>query len=59
MKKNNPINEIIKTGTILYEKNYIYATNGNISIRSGKHIYITTTGLCKGELQLGDYLRLI
>lgn len=57
MKKSNLIEEIIKTGVILYEKNYIYATNGNISIRDGHNIFITATGLCKGELKPHDILK--
>lgn len=51
MRKKNPIvDDIIKTGTVLYQKDYIYATNGNISVRSRNKVYITATGLCKGEL---------
>ncbi len=56
MKIDAVVREIIKTGTILYEKNYIYATNGNISVRAGKNIFITATGLCKGELTPKDIL---
>jgi len=57
MKKNNHIEQIIKTGAVLYENNYLYATNGNISIRADKNIFITTTGLCKGELKPKDILK--
>ena len=57
MKKNDHIEQIIKTGAVLYEKNFIYATNGNISVRVDKNIFITTTGLCKGELKSKDILK--
>jgi L-fuculose-phosphate aldolase len=57
MKKNDHIEQIIKTGAVLYEKNFIYATNGNISVRTGQNIFITTTGLCKGELKPKDILK--
>ncbi len=57
MPEKNPIvDDIIKTGTVLYQKHYIYATNGNISVRSQKKIYITASGLCKGELSPRDIL---
>ncbi len=56
MKKDAFVSEIIQTGAILYEKNYIYATYGNISVRLGNDILITTTGLCKGELRSKDIL---
>lgn len=56
MKKETIVKEIIKTGTLLYQKDYIYATNGNISVRAGKTILITATGLCKGELKPSDII---
>ena len=40
----------------MYQKDYMYATNGNISVRSHKKIYITVSGLCKGELTSRDIL---
>jgi L-fuculose-phosphate aldolase len=55
-RKNPIVDDIIKTGTVLYRKNYMYATNGNISVRSQKKIYITASGLCKGELSPRDIL---
>jgi L-fuculose-phosphate aldolase len=58
VKANRLIQDIIKTGALLYEKNYIYATNGNISVRAGKNIFITATGLCKGELKPKDILKI-
>jgi len=56
MKKDILVQEIIKTGVILYEKNYIYAANGNISVRADKDILITAEGLCKNELRPKDVL---
>jgi L-fuculose-phosphate aldolase len=57
MKKEQIVREIIKTGAILYKKDYIYATNGNISVRSGEEIYITATGLCKADLKPSNILK--
>jgi L-fuculose-phosphate aldolase len=57
MKKEQIIHEIIKTGAILYMKDYIYATNGNMSVRSGEEIYITATGLCKADLKPSNILK--
>lgn len=56
MKEKTIVDDIIKTGALLYAKNYVYATNGNISVRDGKDIYITATGLCKGDLKPKDIL---
>lgn len=56
MKKKTIVDDIIKTGTLLYTKNFVYATNGNISVRDEKDIYITATSLCKGELKPKDVL---
>ena len=56
MKNNVIVEDIIKTGKILYQKDFIYATNGNMSVRKGNKIYITATGLCKGELKSKDIL---
>jgi L-fuculose-phosphate aldolase len=57
MKKEQIVKAIIKTGVILYNKDLIYATNGNISVRNGKEIYITATGLCKADLKPDDILK--
>lgn len=57
MKKEQVVRDIIKTGAMLYKKDFIYATNGNISVRNNKDIYITATGLCKAELTPSDILK--
>jgi L-fuculose-phosphate aldolase len=44
-------NEVIKIGNLLYQKNYIAGTEGNISIRiSDDKILTTKSGVCKGNL---------
>lgn len=55
---NHKLN-IIKLGRWLYDKNYIVATDGNISVRvNPKEVLITRSGVCKGELKVGDILPL-
>jgi len=56
VKKKTIVDEIVRTGILLYAKNFVYATNGNISIRDGQDIYITATSLCKGDLKPKDIL---
>ena len=56
MKKDILIQEITKTGVMLYEKNYIYASNGNMSVRIDNDILITAEGSCKNELRPKDIL---
>lgn len=51
--------KIIKLGKFLYDRGYIVATDGNISVRlNSKEILITKSGVCKGELKMGDILKL-
>lgn len=51
---------IIRLGKFLYDKGYIVATDGNISVRlNSKEILITRTGVCKGELKTNDIVRLL
>jgi len=51
--------DIIKLGKFLYDRGYVVATDGNISVRlNSKQILITRTGVCKGELKIGDILQL-
>jgi L-fuculose-phosphate aldolase len=51
--------EIIKVGKFIYDKGYIVATDGNISVRiNSKEILITRSGVCKGEMNRGDIVRL-
>jgi L-fuculose-phosphate aldolase len=51
--------KIIKLGKFLYDRGYIVATDGNISVRlNSKEILITRSGVCKGELKIGDIVKL-
>jgi L-fuculose-phosphate aldolase len=45
---------IIETGRILYEKDLVAGFDGNISIRNGKKIYITASGVYKGNMRKED-----
>lgn len=50
---------IIRFGKFLYDKGYIIATDGNISIRlNAKEILITRSGVCKGEMKIKDIVKL-
>jgi L-fuculose-phosphate aldolase len=50
---------IIKVGKFLYDKGYIVASDGNISVRlNQKEFLITRSGVCKGELELTDIVKL-
>jgi L-fuculose-phosphate aldolase len=50
---------IIQLGKFLFDKGYIVATDGNISVRLNlKEILITRTGVCKGEMKMEDIIRL-
>jgi L-fuculose-phosphate aldolase len=57
MKKEPIIRSIIETASMLYMKDYIYATNGNISVRDKEDIYITESGLCKADLKPRNILK--
>jgi L-fuculose-phosphate aldolase len=61
MQKREPglRKEIIQTGTLLYQKGLIVATDGNISARLSKYLYlITPAGFCKGKLKQHELVRL-
>lgn len=46
---------ILETGRIGYEKGFLSANNGNISVRlASGHILITPSGLCKGRMCADD-----
>jgi L-fuculose-phosphate aldolase len=46
--------DIAKVGRWCYEKGYVAATDGNMSVRVGDCVAATPTGLCKGHLEVGD-----
>lgn len=51
--------EIVRIGKLLYDKNLIIASDGNISIRLNKKIIlITPSGLCKGRLKPHEIVRM-
>lgn len=59
MTIQNRKRDIIDIGKFLYDKGYIVATDGNISARlNSKEIFITRSGVCKGEMALKDILPL-
>ncbi len=48
-------NELIEVGKLLYQKNYITGTEGNLSIRISKEEILTTrSGVCKGNMSSDD-----
>jgi L-fuculose-phosphate aldolase len=49
--------ELLRIGRLLHEKNFVAATDGNISARvNSKSILVTPTGMSKGMLCLEDLL---
>jgi len=51
--------EIVRIGKLLYDKNLIVATDGNISARLNKRIIlITPSGYCKGLLKPHEIIRM-
>jgi L-fuculose-phosphate aldolase len=59
MTIKNAKRQIIEIGKFLYDKRYIIATDGNISVRlNQQEILITRSGVCKGELKIGDVVKL-
>ncbi len=49
--------DVLKIGRLLHEKNFVAATDGNISVRvSSKSILVTPTGMSKGMLRPEDLL---
>ena len=47
--------EIVRYGKCLYERGFIAATDGNVSVRlDGNRVLITPTCVCKGQLQAND-----
>jgi len=49
--------DIVRIAKMLYQKGFLPATDGNISIRTGKNkIFITPSRMCKGFLKESDIL---
>src|SRR5690606_3217635 len=47
----NIAEQIVRIGKLLYQKNFLAACDGNISVREGDTIYITPSGVPKGFLE--------
>jgi L-fuculose-phosphate aldolase len=61
MQKREPYlrKEIVQTGKLLYQKGLIVASDGNISARLSKYLFlITPAGFCKGRLKQHEMIRL-
>ena len=49
--------DIIDVGKLVFQKGWVAANDGNISIRlDGERILCTPTGVCKGRMQLSDLI---
>jgi L-fuculose-phosphate aldolase len=47
--------DIVRIGRTLYDRGFIAATDGNISVRLDEHrLLITPTSMCKGQMELDD-----
>lgn len=59
MESITPKKKIIELGKFLFEQGYVVATDGNISLRlNEQEILITRSGVCKGELNLADIVKI-
>ncbi len=53
--KHHLAQAVLQVGRLMYERQYIVATEGNISVRlNDDHILATPSGLCKGLLDESD-----
>lgn len=41
--------QIVKVAKLMYEKGMVNAFAGNLSVRDGNNVYITPSGICKGD----------
>jgi len=57
MKKDNIRKKLIKIGREIVKKNLVTATGGNISVRSGNHIYIKAKNTRLDSSKLDDYIK--
>jgi L-fuculose-phosphate aldolase len=49
--------ELIRIGALLYDRRYVVAAEGNLSVRlGGDRFLITPSAACKGWLRMGDLL---
>ena len=51
--------EIIRIGSLLYERRYVVAAEGNLSVRlGGDRFLVTPSAACKGWLEIGELLEI-
>ena len=51
--------EIIRIGALLYERRYVVAAEGNLSVRlGGDRFLVTPSAACKGWLEIGELLEI-
>jgi L-fuculose-phosphate aldolase len=54
-KENQSRREIVQIGRMLHRREFVAATDGNVSVRLGKEqILVTPTGISKGAMHVGD-----
>ena len=50
---------MVRIGALLYERRYVVAAEGNLSVRlGGDRFLVTPSGTCKGWLEIGDLLEI-
>jgi len=54
IKSSDGMNELCEISHLLYNKNLICSSGGNVSVREGDKVYITATGATLGQLQPSD-----
>jgi L-fuculose-phosphate aldolase len=47
---------IVECGRIAYDRHLVSSTDGNISVRVGRNVLITPSGICKGRMDPEDLL---
>jgi len=57
LSENEIKDQIVEVGRRLYANRFIAAGDGNISARSGEHLFFTPTGMCKGFLKREDIVK--
>ena len=51
--------EMVRIGVLLYDRRYVIAAEGNLSVRlGGDRFLVTPSGVCKGWLEIGELLEI-
>ncbi len=51
--------EMVRIGSLLYERRYVVAAEGNLSVRlGGDRFLVTPSGACKGWMEIGELLEI-